>query len=137
MEYRTTGASTTTINIAPGEREYTREASGVLSSTQATLLYEMSPHMHYRGARMEYEALYPGGETEKLLSVPHYIFDWQLLYRLAEPKWMPAGTVIRVRGAFDNSPQNPHNPNPTATVGFGEQSDDEMFIGYINYAVPR
>ena len=137
MEYRTTGASTTTINIAPGEREYTREASVVLSSTQATLLYEMSPHMHYRGARMEYEALYPGGETEKLLSVPHYIFDWQLLYRLAEPKWMPAGTVIRVRGAFDNSPQNPHNPNPTATVGFGEQSDDEMFIGYINYAVPR
>lgn len=137
MEYRTTAASTTSINIPPGEREYTREASVVLSATKATLLYELSPHMHYRGARMEYEALYPDGGIDKILSVPHYIFDWQLVYRLAEPKWMPAGTVIRARGAFDNSAQNPLNPNPAATVGFGEQSDDEMFIGYINYAVPR
>jgi hypothetical protein len=137
MEYRTTAASTTSINIPAGEREYTREATVVLSSTEETVLYELSPHMHYRGARMEYDAIYPGGATEKLLSVPHYIFDWQLLYRLAEPKVLPAGTIIRARGAFDNSPQNPLNPNPAATVGFGEQSDDEMFIGYINFGVRR
>jgi peroxiredoxin len=137
MEYRTTAASTTSINIAPGEREYTREASVVLSSTETTLLYELSPHMHFRGARMEYDAIYPNGEIEKLLSVPHYIFDWQLLYRLAEPKWLPAGTRIRVRGAFDNSLQNPENPDPAQSVGFGEQSDEEMFIGYINFAMQR
>ena len=69
--------------------------------------------------------------------MPYYIFDWQLLYRLAEPKWLPAGTRIRVRGAFDNSPQNSENPDPTQSVGFGEQSDEEMFIGYINFAVQR
>ena len=137
MEYRTTAASTTSINIAPGVREYPREASVVLSATEPTLLYELSPHMHFRGSRMEYDAIYPNGEVEKLLSVPHYIFDWQLLYRLAEPKWLPAGTEIRVRGAFDNSPQNPENPDPVQSVRFGEQSDEEMFIGYINFAVRR
>ncbi len=136
-EYRTTAASTISINIPAAEREYTREATVVLSSTKETILYELSPHMHYRGARMEYDAIYPGGATEKLLSVPNYIFDWQLLYRLAEPKVLPAGTVIRVRGAFDNSEQNPYNPNPAVSVGFGEQSDEEMFIGYINFGVPR
>ena len=137
MEYRTTAASTRNINIAPGVREYTREASVVLSATEPTLLYELSPHMHFRGSRMEYDAIYPNGEVEKLLSVPHYIFDWQLLYRLAEPKRLPAGTEIRVRGAFDNSPQNPENPDPVQSVRFGEQSDEEMFIGYINFAMRR
>ena len=137
MEYRTTAASTRNINIAPGVREYTREASVVLSATEPTLLYELSPHMHFRGSRMEYDAIYPNGEVEKLLSVPHYIFDWQLLYRLAEPKSLPAGTEIRVRGAFDNSPQNPENPDPVQSVRFGEQSDEEMFIGYINFAMRR
>ncbi|MGJ8695746.1 MAG: hypothetical protein ACSHYF_05465 [Verrucomicrobiaceae bacterium] len=136
-EYRTTAASTTSINIPATAREYTREATVVLSDTEETILYELSPHMHYRGTRMEYDAIYPGGDTEKLLSVPNYIFDWQLLYRLAEPKVLPAGTVIRVRGAFDNSAQNPYNPNPAVSVGFGEQSDEEMFIGYINFGVRR
>ena len=109
----------------------------MLSSTEETILYELSPHMHYRGARMDFEALYPGGGSEILLSVPHYIFDWQLVYRLAEPKVLPAGTIIRVRGAFDNSDRNPENPDPSATVRFGEQSDDEMFIGYINFGQLR
>jgi hypothetical protein len=97
----------------------------------------LSPHMHFRGSRMEYDAIYPNGEIEKLLSVPYYIFAWQLLSRLADPKWLPAGTSIRVRGAFDNSPQNSENPDPTQSVSFGEQSDEEMFIGYINFAVQR
>lgn len=136
-EYRTVAASTTSINIPPAESEYTREAQIMLSSTEETILYELSPHMHYRGARMDYEALYPGGGSEILLSVPHYIFDWQLVYRLAEPKVLPAGTIIRVRGAFDNSDRNPENPDPSATVRFGEQSDDEMFIGYINFGQAR
>ena len=82
-------------------------------------------------------ALSPGGGSEMLLSVPHYLFDWQLIYRLAEPKVMPAGTIIRARGAFDNSDRNPYNPNPAATVPFGQQSYDEMFIGYINFGQPR
>lgn len=136
-EYRTVAASTTSISIPPGESEYIRQAEIVLSATEETILYELSPHMHFRGARMEYEAFYPRGGSEMLLSVPHYLFDWQLIYRLAEPKVMPAGTIIRVRGAFDNSDRNPENPNPAARVEFGEQSDDEMFIGYINFGQPR
>lgn len=134
-EYMTTAASTTTINIPAGAREYTREASIVLSQTQSTVLYEFSPHMHFRGARMEYEAVYRNGQVEKLLSVPYYEFDWQILYRLQQPKILPPGTTIRIRGAFDNSVQNHENPNPNVPVAFGEQSDDEMFIGYLNYIV--
>ncbi|MFP6877510.1 MAG: hypothetical protein VCA37_11825 [Roseibacillus sp.] len=136
-EYRTVAASTTSISIPPGESEYIRQAEIVLSATEETILYELSPHMHFRGARMEYEAFYPRGGSEMLLSVPHYLFDWQLIYRLAEPKVMPAGTIIRARGAFDNSDRNPYNPNPAATVPFGQQSYDEMFIGYINFGQPR
>ncbi len=98
------------------------------------LLYELSPHMHYRGSRFQYEAVYPDGSTEMLLSVPKYDFHWQTLYRFAQPKRLPAGTRIRCSGAFDNSSQNPDNPNPGVTIRFGEQTDDEMFIGYMNYS---
>jgi hypothetical protein len=98
------------------------------------LLYELSPHMHYRGSRFKYEALYPDGSTEVLLSVPKYDFHWQTLYRFTQPKRLPAGTRIRGLGAFDNSAQNRDNPNPGVTVRFGEQTDDEMFIGYLNYS---
>jgi hypothetical protein len=91
--------------------------------------------MHLRGSRFIFEALYPGGTSEVLLSVPKYVFHWQSLYRFAEPKRVPAGTTIRCRGAFDNSRQNAENPNPEATVTFGEQTDDEMFIGYVNFGV--
>lgn len=78
---------------------------------------------------MRYTAVYPDGSTEELLSVPNYQFAWQYVYHLAEPKLMPAGTKIIVSGAFDNSAQNPYNPDPNATVRFGEQTYDEMFIG--------
>ena len=97
-------------------------------------LFELSPHMHYRGKRFQFEALYPNGTSEILLSTPDYHFDWQRMYRLVEPKFMPAGTRIKATGAFDNSPQNRWNPDPEQEVGFGEQSWNEMFIGYFNYA---
>ncbi len=133
-ELLTRAAATVDLTIAPGARDYERTASLTPSTTRDVMLYEFSPHMHYRGKRFRYEAVYPGGATEVLLNVPNYNFDWQSLYRLAQPKRLPAGTVIRVVGAFDNSAQNPYNPNPAATVRFGEQTDDEMFIGYLNYA---
>jgi hypothetical protein len=104
------------------------------SATKDVWLYEMAPHMHYRGKSFKYEALYPGGTSEVLLSVPRYQFDWQLLYRLAQPKRLPAGTILRCSGAFDNSAENHENPDPTATVNWGEQSDEEMFIGYLNFS---
>jgi hypothetical protein len=135
MELLTRAAANISITIPPGAREYEREAQTQPSATKDVLLYEMSPHMHYRGARFQYEALYPDGTSEVLLSVPHYDFHWQSLYRLKEPKRLPAGTIIRCRGAFDNSHLNHANPDPTVTVRFGEQTNDEMFIGYFNYSI--
>ena len=133
-ELLTRAASTTSISIPPGEKDYERAATFVPSATRDVLLYELNPHMHYRGKRFRFEALYPGGGVETLLNVPQYDFAWQSQYRLAQPKRLPAGTVIRVSGSFDNSAQNPANPDPRANVRFGEQTNDEMFIGYVNYA---
>jgi hypothetical protein len=95
------------------------------------------PHMHYRGSRASYEARYPGGRRETLLSVPCYRFNWQTLYTLRTPKRVPAGTEILVTGIFDNSRSNPANPDPSKEVRWGLQSWDEMFIGYVLYTVPR
>ncbi|MEW6160907.1 MAG: hypothetical protein AB1813_26050, partial [Verrucomicrobiota bacterium] len=132
LELKTGSAYTTSLNIPPGASDYERQAEFRFS--KAAWIYEMSPHMHYRGARFRYEAIYPDGSRETLLSVPNYRFEWQTLYRFAEPKRMPAGTRLLCIGAFDNSALNPYNPDPTATVTFGEQTFDEMFIGYFNYA---
>jgi hypothetical protein len=82
---------------------------------------------------MKYEAIYADGTREVLLSVPHYDFHWQTLYRLETPKRLPAGTRLVVSGAFDNSLQNPHNPDPSRTVSWGDQSNDEMFADFLRY----
>jgi hypothetical protein len=97
-------------------------------------LFGLSPHMHYRGRSMKYTAIFPDGRQELLLSVPHYDLDWQRAYVFAEPKILPAGTIIRVNGVFDNSAMNEDNPDPQKSVRFGLQSTDEMFIGYMIYA---
>jgi hypothetical protein len=94
----------------------------------------MSPHMHFRGSSMRFTAEYPDGRSEVLLSVPQYDLNWQRLYQLATPKTVPAGTRIRCAGVFDNSATNESNPDPAKRVRFGEQSWDEMFIGYMVYA---
>ncbi len=134
LELKTGSAYSVNIDIPPGAPEVVLQAQTVPSKTKDILLYEMSPHMHYRGSWFRFEARYPNGTSEILLSVPKYEFHWQTLYRLAEPKRLPAGTAIRCTGAFDNSARNPENPDPTQRVRFGEQTDDEMFIGYFNYS---
>jgi hypothetical protein len=121
------------FSIPPGAPDHQATASyGPFQ--RAAYLYEMSPHMHLRGSRFKYEAVYPDNSREVLLSVPHYEFHWQTLYRFAQPKLLPAGTRIICTGAWDNSAQNLHNPDPSRTITFGEQTDDEMFIGYFNFA---
>ena len=131
-EFYTRSAYTTRINIPPHAREHEIRARHRIR--QDVLLWEMNPHMHYRGSRFEYTAEFPDGEEEILLSVPDYDFDWQSTYRLKEPIFLPEGTVIRCVGAYDNSPRNPANPDPGQRVRFGEQSFDEMFIGYLGYS---
>lgn len=100
------------------------------------LLLSMSPHMHLRGKSFRYEATWPNGQTEILLDVPHYDFNWQTAYRLAEPRSIPRGTKLVGYASFDNSPNNLANPDPTATVFWGDQSWEEMMIGYADVAIP-
>ncbi|MEM1250505.1 MAG: alkyl hydroperoxide reductase [Acidobacteriota bacterium] len=90
-------------------------------------------HMHFRGSSMKAEALLPDGTRKTLFSVPDYSFNWQTTYVLAQPHPLPAGTVIHTTATFDNSAGNPLNPDPGATVRWGEPSDDEMMGFWIEY----
>jgi hypothetical protein len=121
------------LRIPPGAADHRAEAT--LRFDQDTRLYSILPHMHLRGKSMRVEAVYPDGRREVLLDVPRYEFEWQNVYVLAEPKLMPEGTVIRCEGHFDNSAGNPSNPDPKATVTWGEQTQDEMLVGYLETAL--
>ena len=91
--------------------------------------------MHLRGKSMEFRATYPSGETEVLLRVPRYDFNWQLTYYLEQPKPLPAGTILEVVGHYDNSAGNRHNPDPTAEVVQGDQTWEEMLNGFMDIAI--
>jgi hypothetical protein len=92
--------------------------------------------MHLRGKAFRYEITPPGGKTETALDIPRYDFNWQLYYRLAEPRLLAPGTVVKATGWYDNSPGNPANPDPKKTVRWGPQTTDEMMLGYIEYFIP-
>lgn len=95
-----------------------------------TIITSFTPHMHVRGKDMTYIATYPDGRTETLLFVPKWDFNWQITYQLKEAKRMPKGTKIEVIAHFDNSPQNKFNPDPTKDVRWGDQTWEEMMIGF-------
>jgi peroxiredoxin len=101
------------------------------------LLYGLLPHMHLRGKDFAFRIFYPDGKTETLLSVPRYDFNWQSNYRLEKPLPMPAGTRIECTAHFDNSADNPNNPDPTEDVRWGDQTWQEMMIGFVNYAYTK
>ena len=115
------------IRIPAGAKEHKESASRVVS--EDSLLYSVLPHAHYRGKRMIVAAYYPDGQTEVLLSVPHYDFNWQTSYDLQEPKFIPAGTTLIQHQWWDNSAQNKANPDPTVEVTWGDQSFEEMLFG--------
>jgi len=95
-------------------------------------LLSILPHMHLRGKAFELRAAYPTGESEVLLNVPRYNFNWQLTYFLKEPKVLPKGTRLESSVYFDNSPNNPNNPDPNADVYWGDQSWEEMNTGFLD-----
>jgi hypothetical protein len=84
---------------------------------------------------MRFVAEYPDGRREILLDVPQYQFEWQNLYVLDQPKLMPEGTILHTEACFDNSAENPNNPDPKRAVTFGEQTWDEMHVGYICFTL--
>jgi hypothetical protein len=106
------------------------EVKAVSVLRQDTILTSLTPHMHVRGKDMTYTALYPDGTSEVLLSVPKYDFNWQITYDLAKPKRLPKGTKVEVVAHYDNSPGNKYNPDPTKDVKWGDQTWEEMMIGF-------
>ena len=121
------------LRIPAGEADYRVERTRRFDAD--VLLLSMFPHMHLRGKSFRYEALFPDGRTEILLDVPRYDFNWQNRYEMAEPRRLPAGTILRCIAHYDNSRNNPANPDPTATVLAGPQSWEEMFNGYYDIAL--
>jgi mono/diheme cytochrome c family protein len=121
------------FRIPAGDPNYKVESS--FTTPKDVLLYSFSPHMHVRGKDFDYTAVYPDGKKEILLSVPQYDFNWQSAYRLKSPKRLPAGTRIDCTAHYDNSKGNPANPDPTKQVTWGDQTWQEMMIGYVDYIV--
>ena len=120
--------------IPPETDNYRVEVWGTLPND--ALLLGFLPHMHLRGKRFEYNILHDATNIETLLRV-NYDFYWQLSYRLAEPRPLKAGTKIQAVAWYDNSSKNPHNPDPHASVTWGDQTYDEMMVGFFDVAVPR
>jgi hypothetical protein len=106
------------------------EVRAVQNIAQDTLVTNLTPHMHMRGKDMTYIAHYPDGTSETLLSVPRYDFNWQITYQLATPKVLPKGTRVEVIAHYDNSTANKFNPDPTKDVRWGDQTWEEMMIGF-------
>jgi hypothetical protein len=99
-------------------------------------MINLMPHMHLRGKDFLYRVVYPTGETSTLLSVPKYDFSWQLVYVFDKPIVLPKGSRIECVAHFDNSINNAYNPNPNAVVHFGDQTWDEMMIGWFDVTIP-
>jgi hypothetical protein len=120
------------IKIPPGEANYRLESRVIVQEPLSVV--SLQPHMHFRGSFFEYSVIYPSGESEVLLRTPHYNFHWQQTYYLEKPKLLPRGTILIVKAGYDNSPNNPDNPNPKAWVKGGAQSWDEMMAGFMDVA---
>jgi peroxiredoxin/mono/diheme cytochrome c family protein len=118
--------------IPSGAREFPVSASTVIAKD--SYLYSFAPHMHFRGKHIRFSARFPDGRRENLLSIPNFQHNWQMVYRLRYPVFLPAGTEIVAEGAFDNSRYNPINPDAGQSVTWGDQVWDEMFITWMRIA---
>jgi peroxiredoxin len=135
-EVRTIAAVNLLLVIPAGADNQPVEASTQTLPSDAQILAFM-PHMHLRGKSFLYEAVYANGKRETLLDVPKYDFNWQTAYRVEQPLKFPKGTKIHAVAHFDNSTDNLNNPNPKRIVFWGEQTYEEMMIGYFDMATPR
>ncbi len=133
-EVRTIGVVNPRIRIPPGAANH--EESATFPIPLDAVLLSFVPHLHVRGKAARYERIARDGTSSTLLDVPRYDFNWQLLYRLAEPLTLRSGEQLRFTAWYDNSAENPANPDPTATVRWGPQTFDEMHLGYVEYYLP-
>ena len=130
----TMSAANAKFVLPPGDPAY--EVHSQIEMRDDSELVGLMPHMHLRGKDFLYKVVYPTGESSTLLSVPKYDFNWQLFYFLDQPLVMPKGTRIECTAHFDNSPNNPANPDPSKEVRWGDQSWEEMMIGWFDVTIP-
>jgi hypothetical protein len=128
-------AASANWTIPPGDPNY--EGHAKLTFGEPVELVSLQPHMHVRGKDMTIRVTYGSGESETLLSVPHYDFHWQIVYYLEKPLRLPQGTRVEVTAHWDNSAANPQNPDPTATVSYGFQSWEEMLSAAMGVIIDR
>ena len=121
----------TRFEIPAGDPNY--EVKSSFTFNESAQLYSFMPHMHLRGKDFEYKAVFPDGTSKILLSVPRYDFSWQTYYVLKEPIAVPKGTRIECVAHFDNSTNNKYNPDPTKVVKWGDQTWEEMMIGWMSF----
>ena len=127
---RTLALSEMVFKIPPGASKHVIRAG--IGIKQDSMLIALTPHMHLRGKSFRYVVRYPDGTFEPLLQLPRWDFNWQNTYRLAKPKFLPKGSRVVGIAVYDNSAENPANPDPTSFVHFGEQTWNEMMIGYLD-----
>lgn len=122
------------LNIPAGASNHVETATRRLPIDMNAMAW--MAHMHVRGKSFKFEAVLPDGKTETLLDIPHYDFNWQLRYDHAMPRFFPRGTTIKITATYDNSAANPANPDPAKNVRWGQQTFDEMMIGYVEHYTP-
>ena len=134
-EVKVVGIVDPRLNIPPGAPNHRVEAT-LKVPTHAKILGYL-PHMHLRGKACRYEIGRPDAPVATLLDIPRYDFNWQLLYNYYEPLDVQPGDEIKFIAWYDNSANNPANPDPTKRVRWGAQTEDEMHLGYVEYYVPE
>jgi hypothetical protein len=135
-EYRviTYGVGSFSLKIPPYEPDYRVQAASTFGTEVRVL--GINAHMHLRGKSADVKATYPDGRVEELLRIPKYDFNWQITYEPEGELRLPAGTKIEAFSAYDNSANNPHNPDPSKEVRWGDQTSDEMMAVYMHLAMP-
>ncbi len=130
----TTALPNARLSIPPGKADHVEVAQRTLPVDVNVMAW--MAHMHVRGKAFKFEVTLPGGKTETLLDIPNYDFNWQLRYDYAMPHFLPRGSTVKITAVYDNSTGNPANPDPTKTVRWGQQTFDEMMIGYMEHYTP-
>ncbi len=134
FEVRTAAIANPRLAIPPGAARHVETKTQTVPFDMPILGFV--PHMHVRGAAFRYEVIFADGKTETLLDIPRYDFNWQLRYEYKEPKLIPRGSTVKITAIYDNSPNNKANPDPTKLVRWGQQTYDEMMLGYVEYFTP-
>ncbi|MBI3683376.1 MAG: thiol-disulfide isomerase [Acidobacteria bacterium] len=131
------------VTVAPHNRKFLIPAGAAshrvdssVTVRQSSSLMAFTPHMHMRGKSFEYRAVYPTGESQVLLRIPKYDFNWQLVYALEKPLRLPQGTRIECTAYFDNSANNKFNPDPNKAIPWGDQTWEEMMVGFMYMTIP-